>query len=893
MPVKFVKKNKFCHLQDLYNESDVEQKFLIRLLADIGFTDKQVKTKRDISELLVGRGRKKEKYKPDYMILIKKKPKLILDAKHPTNDQDITQFEYQLSSYCIETNKKFKNENPLSYYIISNGNTTSLYKWDEEEPIITLQFLDFEDKNPKYDTLKRLVEEIKQLKIISPPLKLVKLPVKDLKKLFIKCHNNIWKKEKSSPTKAFYEFSKIVFIKMKEDRKLVERIDSGERVTKDDMVFSVEWIERNESTEPNPFSNILFRKLREDLEEEIVKRKKKRIFVVGDELNLKPNTIKEIVRMLQEYDLHSIDEDLNGRMFETFLNATIRGKELGQFFTPRQVVKYMVNIADIHVSKDGISDILDGCCGSGGFLIEAMALMTNQVKQRNDLSGLEKDKIIKDVKNTHLFGVEANPEIASVARMNMYLHGDGGSNIYSTDCLDKEILIEEGENQERKRDTEQLKDLLIEQEKKFDIVLTNPPFSMKYSKYDENEKRILSSYEIGKLGDSIKSNILFVERYGDLLKESGQLITIIDDSLLNSINDRKYLKYLREKYIIKQIISLPFNTFKNAGTSTKTSILFLRKKSTPDEKQPDIFMSICNNIGHDDFGRETLERNNLGKIYEEYLKYEKTGKNVSLVIGNDINEVLTCPQQIFTVKAKDLKNRLDTFYYSPELRELEKRVDALLSKKERALFDKNHFDIVKTLSKEECDELKGKSFKYIEVGNVSGNGLIEDVQHDKFEKLPTRARKLVRKGDLIIAKSISCIGQNTIIPEYFDKQLVSTGFIVLRPKSAKDNFFDSYLLWTYLRQPYVRKQFYYKAATAVQPEVSEAIFMDEIHVPIHTDPDIVKGIIDQSKQVIPLTGGSLLTKIDEMVQGEDTLKIHGDFDEVIDAIVSESKKPNE
>jgi len=869
MSVKSVKKNKFCDLRDLYNESDVEQKFIYRLLNDIGFTDNQIKTKRDIAELLIGKGRKKEKYRPDYMILIKNKPKLILDAKHPTNDRDISKFEYQLSSYCIETNKKFKDQNPLTYYVISNANTTSLYKWDEEKPIITMQFSDFEDTNPKYNRFKILIEDIKKLKHINQPIRLIKLPVKDLKKLFIKCHNNIWKKEKISPTKAFYEFSKIVFIKMKEDRKYIERIAGGDQVTREDLVFSVKWIERNESTEPNPFNNILFRKIREDLEEEILKRKKKRIFASGDELNLKPNTIKEIVRMLQEYDMHSIDEDLNGRMFETFLNATVRGKELGQFFTPRQVVKFMVKIVNLNITTGCISDILDGCCGSGGFLIEAMALMTNKVKERNDLSDIEKDKIINDIKNNHLFGVEANSEIASVARMNMYLHGDGGSNIYSTDCLDKEIQIEEGENQERKRDTEQLKGLLIEKGKKFDIILTNPPFSMKYSKKDENERRILSLYEIGNLGGSIKSNILFIERYYDLLKEDGQLVTIIDDSLLNSINDRKYLEYIKDKFIIKQIISLPFNAFKNAGTSTKTSILFLRKKLTPDEIQPDIFMSICNNIGHDDLGRETLDRNNLNKVYDEYVKYEKHGQNINLIINNDIKEVLTCPLQIFNVKAKHLKNRLDAFYYSQELKELEKKVNLQIDKKVGELFDKNKFEIVKSLSQKQCNEIKGERYKYVEVGDVISKGLILGVQNDKFEKLPTRARKMVKKGDVIVAKSISCIGQNTIIPESLDGHLVSTGFIVLRPKSNENDFFDSYLLWSYLRQQYVKKQFYYKAATAVQPEVSEKTFTNDIDIPIHKDTSIVKEIVNQSRKIIVLTGDSLLTKIDEMIEVKD------------------------
>ena len=65
----------------------------------------------------------------------------------------------------------------------------------------------------------------------------------------------------------------------------------------------------------------------------------------NEEIDMRPDTIKSVVRRLEHYDLFGIDEDLNGRLFETFLSATMRGRELGQYFTPRSIVKLMTRMA--------------------------------------------------------------------------------------------------------------------------------------------------------------------------------------------------------------------------------------------------------------------------------------------------------------------------------------------------------------------------------------------------------------------------------------------------------------------------------------------------------------------------------------------------------------------
>ena len=149
----------------------------------------------------------------------------------------------------------------------------------------------------------------------------------------------------------------------------------------------------------------------------------------------------KVVRDLEHIDFYGMDEDIHGRMFESFLDATVRGPELGQFFTPRDVVKLMVELANIGVSKDKIESVLDACCGSGGFLISAMSDMISKTERIVGLTNRELKHLQKSIRNELLVGIDAgsDPPIYRIARMNMYLHGDGGANIYFADALDKNV----------------------------------------------------------------------------------------------------------------------------------------------------------------------------------------------------------------------------------------------------------------------------------------------------------------------------------------------------------------------------------------------------------------------------------------------------------------------
>jgi len=638
-------KNKYCDSNDLSNESNVEQFFIIRLLKNLGFGDKDIKTKESIDELVIGgKGRKKEKYKPDYVLFVGEKPIVVIDAKSPQDNID--DYVYQGAGYSLTLNQKYKGENPVKYFILTNGLIFNLYNWDEEEPLLSLDFEDFTSDSPKFLELKNLLFKNALVKLQEGVIeervlfKYKKPDLTDIKGIFVACHNLIWKKEKIKPSDAFYEFSKIMFVKLDCDKKLRtiqnlrERIEKELPIPTDDIVFSSDWIKRGEKTDPNPFDSILFKNLRNKLEREITARRKKRIFEPEEHIKLRPSTIKEVIKLLEHYDLFGIDEDLNGRLFETFLSAIIRGRELGQFFTPRSVVKFMTKLADLKVDKQHVDRVLDACCGTAGFLIEAMADMSTKIDNNKSLSDLEKSELEEQLKNEYLFGIDASEMITRIARINMYLHGDGGSKIYYADSLDKKLYIEDGIPDEIKIDQQELTQFLIKEGIKFGVVLTNPPFAMRYEKKKEDEKRILKEYRLSyedrkrrkKMRSSLKSNVMFIERYWDLLKSHGKLLTVIDESILNTDSSKPFRDYIKEKFIIKAVISLPRNAFVNAGSSVKTSILYLVKKINPEESQSSVFMAKSENIGHDDVGRPKPELNDLDSILEEFRKFE-SGKN--------------------------------------------------------------------------------------------------------------------------------------------------------------------------------------------------------------------------------------------------------------------------
>ena len=613
-------RNLFCARSDLTNEAAVERLFCDRLLVELGYKDHQIKSKTALDEIAIGHGRRREKYRPDYAMSVGGKPHWILDAKHPDEDPD--EWFAQGSGYALALNQRY-DTNPVRQFVLSNGLTTSVYRWDSDTPVLRVDFSDFNWGRAKFEQLRALLspaavatgtEEQPEPRVT---ITLTRPTSEKARLIFGQCHDAIWKAEVCSPSAAFMAFVKVVFVKLWADRQLRNQSDlgglfdgaDGENVTlpADRVTFSVRWIEKREAEgNVNPLDTSLFAALRNQIERDIQTRRKKRIFEHDEGIGLRPDTVKDVVRRLEKFDLFGIDEDLNGRLFETFLSATMRGQALGQFFTPRSVVKMMADLADLTVTPTVQDRVIDACCGTGGFLIEALTIMRNRVRDNGSLSTQQKRDLIEQICTKCLFGIDAgsDPPLARIARINMYLHGDGGTRVYYCDALDKEVQSPTGEA-ETVGWADELRQELDGLE--FDVALTNPPFSMKKEKKNPGEHRVLQQYEMARTSSkttavraSLRSNVMFIERYHGLLKPRGRLITVIDDSLLANPQFGYVRDFIRNRFLIRAIISLPGDTFRRQGSRVKTSVLVLEKRCLGDEEQPDCFGYFAVHLGVDD-----------------------------------------------------------------------------------------------------------------------------------------------------------------------------------------------------------------------------------------------------------------------------------------------------
>lgn len=293
-----------------------------------------------------------------------------------------------------------------------------------------------------------------------------------------------------------------------------------------------------------------------------------------------PETLKQIVDELSTLQLLNTDSDVKGDAFEYFLReSVIIGNDLGEYFTPRHIVKLIVEL----VNPVFGNKVYDPCCGTGGFLIEAYRNIKSKCKQTKDnLKTLQEDTI---------YGRELTGT-AKISKMNMIIIGDGHTNIIQTDSLKNPVNGE------------------------YENVLTNFPFSQTtdYSHF---------------YGLSSKSaNAVFLKHVIDALADGGRAGVVVPDGILfdKSSDNVKIRRILLENCNLEAVIQL--NTFTFRPYTGQPTCILIFTKGEPTKKvwffdaQEDGFKKTGSKKG-----RPPIEKNDftlLRKVWNDKLETEKS-----------------------------------------------------------------------------------------------------------------------------------------------------------------------------------------------------------------------------------------------------------------------------
>ncbi len=312
---------------------------------------------------------------------------------------------------------------------------------------------------------------------------------------------------------------------------------------------------------------------------------------VYDKKSFKDNAkvVREVVELLQDKQLrYSHKQQFLGDFFEKLLNDSIK-QEAGQFFTPVPLTQFIIKSLPIEeMIKTKIANgeqevlpyVIDYACGTGHFLTEIMDTMNDIIKNNIDLSSISKPSVQREFKNwqdsdfewaeKYIYGIDLDYRLIKASKISCFLNGDGKANLLHANGLapfDSEDYVGKLHNPSAKQDNQ-----------KFDILIANPPYSVKTFKptIKDGDK----SFELfnGFTENSSEIECLFVERAKQLLKEGGYAGIVLPVSLLT--NNKIYIRtreILLKYFDIKGILSLQGNAF--MATNTKTIILLMQRRN--------------------------------------------------------------------------------------------------------------------------------------------------------------------------------------------------------------------------------------------------------------------------------------------------------------------------
>ncbi len=496
------------------------------------------------------------------------KPYIVIECKsREVSEMEFMEAVKQANSYAHALAGTTK------FIWVTKGNKQEFYRFDKEKNKLSIEadipyFGETAAKKYKYAKNGYYIDKVKGKDEQIKTGDINKVGESELTRIFKQAHDALWGGGQLNPSQAFDELDKLIFCKVWD-----------ERYTKKGEPYKFQIY----SDFDDNAKNLASLKQRIDALYDKGKETDKEIF--NKPIDLELEKIKTVVEYFQGINFTDTDLDSKGKAFETFLGTYFRG-EFGQYFTPRNVVKFAVEVLPI----TNESRVLDTSCGSGGFLLYVLDKVRRQADAEFNVEipkeAVEHYNQWHDFAAKNLFGIEINDQISRVAKMNMIIHDDGHTNVVTYDGLFQIDHIADVKNNKGFA------------ENSFDFIVTNPPFgsivkqseksymqvdkaTAPYYNFATKEMNWIDAKLKGKHTATGRENqsteILFIEQCYKFLKPGGYLAVVVPDGILTNSSSQYVRNGIEEKFRIVAVVSLPQTAFTNTGAGVKSSVMFLKK----------------------------------------------------------------------------------------------------------------------------------------------------------------------------------------------------------------------------------------------------------------------------------------------------------------------------
>ena len=578
---------------------------------------------------------------------------------------------------------------------------------------------------------------------------------------------------------------------------------------------------------------------------EKVKTKYSEVIEVADTIILDADSVKYVVGELQNFCLIESERDIIADAFETFIGYSLKGAQ-GQFFTPRNVIKLMVEI----INPQPNEILIDPACGTGGFLVESLRHIWKVLdKQAEDYGwsdlALNEEKLSSAIKC--IKGLEKDDFLSKVAKAYMAILGDGKGGIFCEDSLKLPT--------EWKPTTRQQIDL-----DKFDVLLANPPFGKdikvkgeeKLKQFDlaYNWKKEINTFsKTNKIKKEETIQILFIERSLKLLKDGGRMGIVLPQTFFHDPKSRYVLHYMLRNNNVTWMLDLPHNTFRPHNNAK--CVVIVLEKNRP--QQDEINLAVAEEIGHDHQGKEIFRWDYIKKEANKTQLWD----DIPLIIDEFENNKFS--KYCFKVKSKSALTKnifVPRYYWQNKLKEIENIAKAqnlelvpikeLMRKGIITSFDGHGSPPAEYKGKGEVPYVRVKDIVNWEVYKDPTAKITTEIYLEKKGK-----NKNLEAGDVVYVRRGSYrIGSVAMVSPFDKEALYTREILVLRVTEEENEYgLNPYYLLYLLSHKLTHLQAKNKILIETTlPNIAER--WKELMLPIDTDKNQREFITNKIKEVI-------------------------------------------